>query len=332
VGVLIVAPPLTNRRESVFNPFRDSQLGQKIEHHQNDIADIRRVNKNRHRAFRQRFEKIERKLDGAYADIAQLRVEQTIGRAGFTQKLLWQHNALQDQIDALRDCIEGLVQVQEQSTKNSVMTTMLLESHADELEAADDKLEVLRKSLNATSEAVLRFIKKHGDDADQDAVVGFVGSTEFDDMGLNDVVRTSIGHYEDAHGNNITDDMLADQDFDPETPSTRAIPEELQAFIDMIKENVPPDFEVEVLGPTRVSHENFDGDDDGEEEEGVEYEDQPVYGIRNDGTQVHMRVQTEESFRRNGPRNAGDAMVNSLRAERREQIARDILSTAKLID
>jgi hypothetical protein len=310
-GVSEPQPP--HGRENVRNPFR-SHDDSWIKRHEQDIQNIRAVNRQRYRAFRDRFHNIERTLDLVQSLQNSMVKRLNQDRERNDDRLQWQHDALQEQINDLtqrmdlhRESINIIMQILTVAKDMSERTDGLLEN-------AQQRDEALRKALNQTSETVLKFINKHGDDEDQEGRVGLVGDAMQDRQGLNDEIIRAIN----ASGGHVPG---TDEDDDDDV----VIPEDIQAFIDFLQAHAPEGTEIEVLGaatiPNREDWEDNRGpvlvQDDGMGNH-FEYDAAEAIGVSSDGTQHAMKIQTLESWRRNGPQNPADAVVNAVRAAKED--------------
>lgn len=288
------------------------KLQQKINNHQRDIDDIRIVNRQRHRNFRHRFEAIESRLDG------DLIIKDAL-MSDLNKKLQWQNDALEDQVCDMFTIIDGLLESQQQQAMNQLMITEVFDLH-------NEKFEHLRRAINTNAESLTRYVKKYGDDEDRDLTIGFVGDEGQNGMGLSRAVNTAI----ENHAEGIEGDTV--------------VPEDVQAFVDFLKSHVPDGMEVE-----SVEISTGDGDvttlyDAEDDAMGHHFEyDQEVGGAIDEQGNLHpLKVQTLESWRRNGPQNPADAIINMIRSARDQ--AQDgmaepiddqsfrVLGSAKLID
>jgi hypothetical protein len=360
-GVSASQPP--HGRENVRNPFR-SHDDSWIQRHEKDIQNIRAVNRQRYRAFRDRFRKVEDKIALLQTDVDQARIANTISfahvnaaargdRQVFDQKLGWQNDALQEQVNDLterlniqRESIDVIMQILSIASDINTSTGELLEQ-------SQQKDEALRRALNRTSETLMEFMRKHGDDEDREQLVGIVGDAAQDGQGLNADIFEAIRR---GGGTHVPTGLAADteqvilemQDTELPDDDDIVIPEEIQAFIDFLKDHAPEGTEVEVIGAAQLPNRDQWEDDGGpvlvsEPGDGnhYEYDATEARGIGQDGVQHSMKIQTLESWRRNGPQNPADAIINSVRdanAKRVEGLATTdgdqmrVLGPAKRID
>jgi len=132
-----------------------------VQRHQRDIDDIRRVNRNRHRAFRSRFEEIEE-------------TQMALATAQ-NNRLRWQDDAHNEEITNIFDLLAT-------AASNQAMMTEVFATQ-------NRKLEQLRTAINHNAEELMQV--QTGIKNALDAEYLFVGDTGQDQMGLTDAVAAT---------------------------------------------------------------------------------------------------------------------------------------------